>query len=765
MQKKSDIIIMMIFVLLMSVQSRGEKSNGQDWRRLAQKENLSENTIEKLAANNAVITDTAYKQIFTPYIEGGSYRGDRENEISLFITADSLINAYHVLYEESVLRLENANANKLEEILKFVLTNLPKADDNIKGKSELLKAARQRAFIIVGTAIKLMDENYRLSDKNIEEITSKEVVKIKQAAAKEKPSWLGEPTPDLVEIDYSRYKPRSFYTSSEKLSKYFCAVSWLQSIPFRLAKDDELLSMLMLGNCLNSKQFGRDSVTYQKYTDFFSTFKKLIGSGDDWDVITAKDQIARDLSLNLNGNDLDEIRQKLVDKLRAEGGSQINDQMRFPPLDPHTAAAEPQFRFISAYRTPDAVLFHRTTDLREFSRPLPTGLEVCAALGSEFARNKLEYSDKAKLLKTIENTRSVFSGNSLYLDYLQCLACLLDEPPAKSPAFMKNEIWQAKSCNTTLAGWSQLRHTWALQAKQSVTYGGDAISPLGFVEPEPEFYHKMALLAQKSRDILEKAGTFRPDYSEISKNIMDYVHIAETVDSELKLSQKMFQEYRKESERLYIGNQLMIPLDIGDRRENKVTPFKEKIAKLKIIAEGLQKGIMPEDEEMASRIKQYDFDLKDLWNSLESLSQTLVEISRKQLADEDLKEYAQFIVSYGVKIANIMMYNGNSYLNPNDDSMKIVDVHYKPKYYPGDSEGYLQIGIARPRAIYILYPWQGSLVLCRGAVMPYYEFKSDSRLTDAEWKTFLDTPQRPEVPEWIKPVVADGTLSLPSFVR
>lgn len=51
---------------------------------------------------------------------------------------------------------------------------------------------------------------------------------------------------------------------------------------------------------------------------------------------------------------------------------------------------------------------------------------------------------------------------------------------------------------------------------------------------------------------------------------------------------------------------------------------------------------------------------------------------------------------------------------------------------------YLEAGIARPRELFVLYPWQGRDVLCRGAVLPYHEFATDRRLTDTEWRALLD---------------------------
>lgn len=73
--------------------------------------------------------------------------------------------------------------------------------------------------------------------------------------------------------------------------------------------------------------------------------------------------------------------------------------------------------------------------------------------------------------------------------------------------------------------------------------------------------------------------------------------------------------------------------------------------------------------------------------------------------------------------------------------------------------------IARPRKLYVLYPWQGKPVLCLGVVMPYYEFVDKSRLTDASWKTRLDSKDRPPIPKWVSPIVSGGNLAKPDLSR
>ena len=65
--------------------------------------------------------------------------------------------------------------------------------------------------------------------------------------------------------------------------------------------------------------------------------------------------------------------------------------------------------------------------------------------------------------------------------------------------------------------------------------------------------------------------------------------------------------------------------------------------------------------------------------------------------------------------------------------------------------------------MYVLYPWQGKTVLCEGAIMPYYEFVNDSRLTKEAWKEKLDSDRRPPIPGWFSSVVSGGNLGKPNI--
>jgi hypothetical protein len=504
-----------------------------------------------------------------------------------------------------------------------------------------------------------MNNSFKFDDKELDEIINGEIKKITEAKIVEKPEWLGKPERDFMALDYSRYKPRGFYTKSEKLKRYFRAVSWLQSIPFRVSNDEEFLAILMLGNTIKFKMLGNNR---NKYERFFNAFSSFIGAKDDWDLLKA----AKESEITMDCNFLAKKREKLIKEARSCGGIlKINDQIRFAPEESNQVA-ELNFRILSAYQTPDGMLFQQTTDRRFFKRSFPEGLEICAALGSKFAESKIESSEKEKLIKVIDENKKILKGSSLYLLYLNSLKALLEEPDPVAPGFMKNDAWKAKSCNTALAGWSQLRHIWALQAKQNEDYFCSFSPPLGFVEPNTEFWGRMADLAAETWKKFELAGAFK---------------------------------------------------------------------------------------------KRSKLNIQMLWYKLENICRRLETISHKQLRKIELNESeTDFIRYYGASIAEIMFYDGNSYEDPNDDAPRIVDV-----FSNSEKGGYLHVGISRPRKIYVLYPWKGKDILCVGAVLPYYEFVNNTRLTDSEWKKKLDSNSRPSILKWQEPIVRGKKLTKPDL--
>jgi hypothetical protein len=138
------------------------------------------------------------------------------------------------------------------------------------------------------------------------------------------------------------------------------------------------------------------------------------------------------------------------------------------------------------------------------------------------------------------------------------------------------------------------------------------------------------------------------------------------------------------------------------------------------------------------------------WTHLGQLCRSLEVLAHKQLRRIPFREEENEIVrGYGERLAAIMLYSGNSWLHPQDDGPRIVDVFTNP----ADGK-HLLVGIARPRDLCVLYPLDGVDILCRGAVLPSHEWTHPERLTDAGWKALLGAGKPRESPGWVQAVIS-----------
>jgi hypothetical protein len=265
-----------------------------------------------LAQHKILITNLVYHQIFEPYINPAN---------PVFITSDTVINAFYVLYNESVTRFEEANAHKLLDVLKLIWSRIASEKEQPAGKSQnkklskahqrdikntyaegnrmgLRQAAIERAQIVIAVAIKLLGDTSIELDASLKGMVEKEVGRVVRAEGLWMPKWLGDPTHGFAALDYSRYKPHGLYTRSEILERYFRALSWLQSIPFRVDNDKELLAILLLGKTFSNPYLDDDAKDLE-IEKCFRCYSEIVGQRGDWDLLLAS-QIIRGRPTDLN---------------------------------------------------------------------------------------------------------------------------------------------------------------------------------------------------------------------------------------------------------------------------------------------------------------------------------------------------------------------------------------------------------------------------------------------------------------------------------
>jgi hypothetical protein len=153
-------------------------------------------------------------------------------------------------------------------------------------------------------------------------------------------------------------------------------------------------------------------------------------------------------------------------------------------------------------------------------RWLPKALDVPAAFGSNEAYKILDQQGDTKYLnyqQRMEKVRGEINAlptsqwtENLYWSWLYTFRPLLvsKAPDSGYPSFMTNDAWTRKDLNTVLGSWTELKHDTILYAKQVMAEmgGGPAELPKGYVEPEPEFYARVAALVAMTRDGLESRG-------------------------------------------------------------------------------------------------------------------------------------------------------------------------------------------------------------------------------------------------------------------
>jgi hypothetical protein len=180
----------------------------------------------------------------------------------------------------------------------------------------------------------------------------------------------------------------------------------------------------------------------------------------------------------------------------------------------------------------------------------------------------------------------------------------------------------------------------------------------------------------------------------------------------------------------------------------------EAVAKTKAAIDQIQRGENYESSFNDMMAHSTTEPLHQLWRELADLSDRLCALAEKELAGTPFdQEDNRFILEYGETLAPLMFHIGHASEAPRDDVPKVIDVVYSPNV--GE---YLEVGIGRPRIMYVLYPTDDGEVLCRGAILPYYEFQSDKRLNDAEWKTMLDSADAPDPPGWLSSLVPPTSI-------
>lgn len=706
-----------------------------NWRAEAEGYGLTVQDQAVLERQKFAIGQYEFLQSFEPY--------DRLKG-PVFITSDALLNVYHVLFEDSFRELEIRRAGQLKTYLEKMFQNAKAVAAKLPFPATEYQPAWAHAQLAVGAAMRLLGTPIGFFDESVRSDIEAEVVRIREAKGPSLPKWLAPATTDLLAIDYGRFQPLGFYVGSRLLEDYFRAVRWLQLVPFRIERDNEFGAIALLGADLPTAK----SYPYESYLKSYSSF---LGQPDgrflqdQTNILPGRFKPVYETSFHAQ---LDKAREWYK-----PSQPKVQDNLRLPKLEGAQQALEP-FYLLASYALPETVFFQKLQNARKEL----TGLQFAAMNGSTWAYAQLLEVQKDEVLeKALPEVEKEAFGRyrgDLYWKYRRVIASLFEKADPDAPAFIASEAWAAKSTQTALASWVQMRHTFTLQTKisTSATCGFDR--PPGFIEPNPTFLRAYVELIKTTKAKLDGFKLFEISGASVANLLREQADLCdEYVALSKRLSRREFEEnvvvqkvdhllQQDAFENMPEGedvNEMLRSVHEAWRDGKLAEAFPKYSHFLRGIAEKYGQGKIEVIEKRAYA------SLKARWTAMEGLATRLETLLQKQLRKQDWnKDEADFIKGVGPQMAFLMGYFGNVH-SPQDDAPRWVEIADYP-----DRGTLFAVATGRPRAFYVLYPWKGIEVLCTGSVFPYFEYEGKKRLTDAEWTQSLKTPDAVPLPGWAK---------------
>ena len=483
--------------------------------------NLSDEQRAMIAKNGFVVMPTDAEQLFYIY-EENTYK-----TIPNFVTTDSVLQLYHIYYDYSLRNVESNffyedTAKMNDAILRELLEESGKVTD------DRVNTAMQRVIGYFAVADLLLDVSL---PENLDEET-RELAKQEYDLITEAGETVLSPIAG-IKIDYTLFTVRGHYTRSEELTKYFLAFSWYGVVPFVFYEsgernDDNALCAMIMADALKNTPEAEEI-----WNNIYATTSFMVGESDDLtpcEIAGLIEQIYGKIPAP------DELPGKLDDfytGLKDLRSAQIVSKQE-------SASTDLQMRFMGQRYIADSEILQELSDPDD--RPFPTGVDVFAVYGSERAEALLdeiyrpeelwaEYRENFdKLADKFRNQTIEEKTSNAYNGWLFALNEIAETKGEGYPLFMQNEAWMNKSLTTALGSWAELRHDTILYGKQSGAECGGGEEPpevMGYVEPDPEFFHRLIWLTETTMNGLDERGLLSNEMKYKTETMLNMLNFLE----------------------------------------------------------------------------------------------------------------------------------------------------------------------------------------------------------------------------------------------
>jgi len=658
---------------------------------------------------NQAYADSKHNEFFPIYEE------NRYNAIPSFITTDSILHTYHLMFDDSLKSLEQSSFYSiLEGISNSMLDDSKKQYDYYKSNgNDDFTTASKRNVAYFAVSAKLLNPELEIPSYVENEVTQElELITKHNEGFELSPIMtIGVESPTLendYKEDYTQYIPRGHYTETDRLKKYFKAMMWYGRITFRQKSESENISALLITQTID-----KNSDIATKWSKIYDATSFFVGSSDDLTIYEYSQVMSnafdtteyKDLTNSENLN-------KFLSEIKKLDPPTINSMPIFDEsVNPDREEEIKGFRFMGQRYTLDAEIFQHLIyrEVKENSngerRNMPESLDILAAMGSDKAYDLLEeqgdtayenYTDNMSNMKSyISKLEESTWTQNLYWGWLYTIKPATSPLGSGYPPFMINDAWIYKDMNTYQASWTELKHDTILYSKQAYAeYGDTANEPeiiqtddRGYVEPRVDVYARLEALAKASYEGLEARDLLSSEFS--------YSYIDEDCPA----------GYPEEECTVEVSFE-------GERLKSNLQDLEETAKKLKNISiKELEDTSLTEED--YSFIKEYGGEIEHMWYSTFHTNVDYTEV-----------------------------------LNENP-LMLVSDVATDP-----DSGTVLEEATGRVQEIYVIIPLPGSgkkyYRVARGTIWSHYEFTEDAtnRLTDEAWIERVKNGNLPDTASW-----------------
>ncbi|MGJ8697941.1 MAG: DUF3160 domain-containing protein [Verrucomicrobiaceae bacterium] len=697
---------------------------------------------------------TSEGELFPSYAPVDFYYSIWSDDLPVFITADSVLDAWHqtfnsMLEEVEELVLYPSLRSFLDQRLSPELQewNTEWQDKETPGADSMRQALRD-LDLYLGTAFRVArgtDPGAPDEDRSNPAHWQQSII-----AAKD-PLKRGLYGDNSRLEDMTLYTPRGHYTRSEVLKGYFQTIVWFSSSQFHLAGEEPLPQWdRELRAAIALSLIVRDSGGLPEWQNLENFLQGIAGQSD---AMTVVEMIALLESVSLDDpsaitsdENLNTVREALL--ASSYGIQEINGGKHEADISEgcdHATAPLPRALSLFGQRwTPDAWTFQKNVfpevkvDGQTVPRRIPSAIDVAySTFGNDAAypilldrmldsdgvpfRDGFDHRPNLRATRTtLDGQDTAFWTEHLYGSWLHSIRALSPPLPPSAPDTFRTEAWKHRILNTQLASWTHLRHDTLLYSKQSFTPAILCEFPDGYVDPYPALWQRLSDMALKYKTLLAAYSLTGPHRVE-SRDTEDW-------DDQIRLYKWNQSGYSP----LLIDEGLLLVVDRGERLAAltaHLDNFSTQCLKLKQISEHQLAGQMLTDD-----MKTF------IGNTVE---------------DFDLVGYVGDRL-YNGWFPNLYFHNAfikwddhpSSEWNPS-----VVDVHTDSIdiLCYGDPGAILHQGVGRAHfmLISVKHP-DGSACTYGGPVLSHYEFLKPFgvRMSDEQWQVELQSNDELAPADW-----------------